>query len=219
MIGEDDLSKKYLSQIRASTKAVEPPEDESITTLWIGNVGENILEQDLFDACYSYGAIKHINILQAKKCGFVEFVDRMAAEQAASVLSSAYVIKGSIINVNWAKSRASSDSSSSSAASNTHIMPAPPGMESMPATSYALPNMSYASVSIHSNEVPTASSSSSNPPAPPPPGGPPPPTHSDGSGDGPSTKKPRTAPPPPSGAPPVLHYPSMDPQRLGAVAK
>jgi hypothetical protein len=69
------------------------------------------------------------------------------AEGAASQLYKALVVKGHAININWAKPRAqayveghSSSSSSSSSSGGVAMLP-PPGMESAPASTYALPGL------------------------------------------------------------------------------
>lgn len=71
------------------------------------------------------------------------------AENAASQLYKALVIKGHPIQINWAKPRAqayvegggSGGSSSSSSSSSGLAMLPPPGMEYAPASTYALPGL------------------------------------------------------------------------------
>lgn len=63
------------------------------------------------------------------------------AEHAASQLYNALLIKGRVISVNWAKPRAQAlveGADSLSGSGEASFMPAPPGMETMPVSAYAL---------------------------------------------------------------------------------
>jgi pre-mRNA-splicing factor RBM22/SLT11 len=203
-MGTDDLSNKYLGHIKSQSKAIDPPDDESITTLWVGNVEGIICEQDLFDAFYCYGRVLGINILRTSKCAFVEYSLRAEAEAAAASLYNTLVIKGHTLSLNWSKPRpatglGASRSSSAAEAGSVCAMPAPPGMESAHLSAYALPGM-CAPVSVP-------------PPLPP---GPPPSSSSEES----SHKRQRTAGGTGGVGPaPAMNYSSMDPQRLGAMSK
>jgi hypothetical protein len=42
-----------------------PPSDGHVTTLWLGNITDEILEQDIGDAVYGYGHILNIHIARA----------------------------------------------------------------------------------------------------------------------------------------------------------
>ena len=172
------------------------------------------MEQDLFDAFYSFGSITGIVMLRPGKCAFIEFSGRESAEAAAKAMYNCLEIKGYALNVNWAKPKAdSSQSQSQSAQSNatSHSMPAPPGMEGAAVGAYALPHMPVASA---------------KPPAPPPlPPGPRPTgstttssntnassttTDTSASVDGPVAKKQRVTD---TTQPQALRYESMNPSR------
>ena len=115
------------------------PEDESITTLWLGNVEQDMTESDLRDVLYAYGQITGIHIVRSSKCAFVEYASREMAEFAATQLYNALMIKGRSVTVNWAKPKAPPSTNNLKAAV---VMPAPPGMENQSVSSYALPGMS-----------------------------------------------------------------------------
>lgn len=61
---------------------LEPPEDESIKTLYIGGVNSRILEEDIRDQFHAYGEIESIRILAEKACAFVTYTTRQGAENA-----------------------------------------------------------------------------------------------------------------------------------------
>ncbi len=58
-----------------------PPEDETITTLFVGNIGPDIKDADIRDKFYSFGEIKSIKKLETSSCAFVTFTERSAAER------------------------------------------------------------------------------------------------------------------------------------------
>lgn len=235
VMGEDDLSKKYLNRIRGAvstmpkasmlcllhnnpllrglcwsnnfilyflifqSKAIDPPEDEFIKTLWIGNVEAIISEQDLFDAFYSFGPITGIVILRPGKCAFVEFSSRESAEQAAKTMYNCLSVKGYSLNVNWAKPKTDAGSTYQSSNTQSYQMPAPPGMEGAAVGAYALPHMPVAAA---------------RPPAPPFPPGLPPSASGDAAAatasceeDGQVSKKQRVE----ENIPQALKYDSMNP--------
>jgi RNA recognition motif-containing protein len=74
--GEDTLTNRYLGKIKNMSSELEMPSDISITTLWVGNVGPDILERDLFDIFYAYGRLRSINLVRASSCAFVEYDSR-----------------------------------------------------------------------------------------------------------------------------------------------
>ena len=125
------------------------PEDESITTLWLGNVEQDITETDLRDVFYAYGQITGVHIVRSSKCAFVEYASREMAEFAAAQLYNALNIKGRNVTVNWAKPRVQNSNTSNSNA--RVVMPAPPGMENKNVSDYALPGVSLPILETPSN--------------------------------------------------------------------
>ena len=127
---------------------LQPPEDPTIATLWLGNVEADISEGDLREVIYPYGHIQKINLVRSAKCAFVEFASREMAENAAKELYRAMIVKDKVINVNWSKPRAQgyveggggSSQSSASHDGPTAMLP-PPGMEKAPTSAYLLPGM------------------------------------------------------------------------------
>jgi pre-mRNA-splicing factor RBM22/SLT11 len=138
--GDDDLTRKYIGKMKNMNLELPTPEDESITTLWLGNVEQDMTESDLRDVLYAYGQITGIHIVRSSKCAFVEYASREMAEFAATQLYNALMIKGRSVTVNWAKPKAPPSSTNNLKAAV--VMPAPPGMENQSVSSYALPGMS-----------------------------------------------------------------------------
>jgi RNA recognition motif-containing protein len=65
-----------------------PPEDQTITTLFVGNVGTDMKDADIRDKFYSFGEIKSIKKLDSASCAFVTFADRAAAERVSRPFSA-----------------------------------------------------------------------------------------------------------------------------------
>jgi RNA recognition motif-containing protein len=138
--GDDDLTRKYLGKMKNMNLELPTPEDESITTLWLGNIEQDMTETDIKDIFYSYGQITGVHIVRTSKCAFVEYDTREMAEYAASQLYNALMIKGRVVTVNWAKPKTQSNSGNNT--NKPVIMPAPPGMENQNISAYALPGVS-----------------------------------------------------------------------------
>lgn len=83
--------------------SLKPPEDESITTLYIGGLDARINEQDLRDTFYSLGEIESIKIVIQRACAFVTYTTREAAEKAAEELHNKLVIKGLRLKLMWGR--------------------------------------------------------------------------------------------------------------------
>lgn len=143
--GDDDLSHKYLGNMKKMHLELTPPEDPSCTTLWFGNVEPDISEGDLREVIYPYGHIQGISMIPKAKCAFVQFASREMAENAARELYRAMMVRGRVISVNWAKPRAQAhvegggETNESSGAGM--VMLPPPGMENKNTTSYYLPGL------------------------------------------------------------------------------
>ena len=57
----DNLTQKYIG--KAEQMALTPPEDKSITTLYVGLMGQQVSEKDLSDQFYAYGEVKGVQIV------------------------------------------------------------------------------------------------------------------------------------------------------------
>ena len=86
----------------AAKKAMAPPEDATITTLYVGGIDERVTEETLRDHFYAFGKLKSVRVMHAKKCAFVTFDDRAGAEAAAAAGHEARVA-GLRCRVMWGK--------------------------------------------------------------------------------------------------------------------
>lgn len=87
----DPVAKQMLNRMNSSSsnKASKliPPEDTSITTLYVGFGGVDdascsaVTEQSVHEALFLYGEIKSVRVIPAKKCAFVTFMLRKSAER------------------------------------------------------------------------------------------------------------------------------------------
>lgn len=217
----DPVSNKLLKRAAESVEqeAAKPPVDRTITTLYIGGIGEQVEEDDLKNHFYQFGEIRLIHMALKQNCAFIQFNKRSDAEHAARKSAGRLILKGKRLVVRWGKSQGSSrkDQADEDAAKKRKFNPVPglPGALPMPSD--------VGAGSSNFFHLPD----SRNTYEPPPPG-----TLPMG---GPSGAPPGMLPPPPrpmymmppgrvQGAPPVMkpphmapiHYPSQDPQRFGS---
>lgn len=222
--GEDDLSHKYLNKMKTMNMELEPPEDPSICTLWVGNMDPELVEADLYEAFFPCGTVASIHLVPQARCAFVEMSTRADAENAARQLYGALMVRGRALSMHWARPRAPVSAQLASvegAGDDGLLMLAPPGLEAAPTSAYSLGGV-----------APPGIDGRPTPPAPPPPQGR---RRDDSRGDGemdPPAKRMTIAPPAPYPYPqtpveqmyshaPVRNtarapaYPSMDPLRMG----
>ncbi|KAL0736595.1 hypothetical protein Bca4012_012805 [Brassica carinata] len=102
--GENDPLAMELLRKAGEMSTLEPPEDESIKTLYIGGLNSGkIHEQDIRDQFYAYGEIQSIRIFAEKACAFVTFTTRQGAEKAIQELSNSLVISGQRLKLTWGR--------------------------------------------------------------------------------------------------------------------
>jgi pre-mRNA-splicing factor RBM22/SLT11 len=108
--GTDELTEAYIGKMQPKTdgsevrsKPLEAPADQSICTLWLGNIDENTKESELREALKPAGIFNEIHIARKAKCAFVEYPDRQKADNAAKILHKSMQINGNNVVVNWAK--------------------------------------------------------------------------------------------------------------------
>ncbi|OMO90527.1 hypothetical protein COLO4_19088 [Corchorus olitorius] len=89
----DPVALKLLNKA-GEMPSLEPPEDESIRTLYVGGLVKKINEQDLRDNFYAHGEIESVKMVLDKACAFVTYTTREGAEKAAEELSNKLVVKG-----------------------------------------------------------------------------------------------------------------------------
>jgi pre-mRNA-splicing factor RBM22/SLT11 len=104
----DPVAEKLLNRAKAMPK-LTPPEDASVTTLYLGNLGREgrliVQEGDIRDHFYQYGEIRQIHMVAPKLCAFIQYTTRQAAELAAEKSFEQLVIKGQKLRVRWGQPR------------------------------------------------------------------------------------------------------------------
>ncbi|XP_064946783.1 zinc finger CCCH domain-containing protein 40-like [Musa acuminata AAA Group] len=101
----DPVALKLLSKA-GEMPSLEPPEDESIKTLYVGGLDARVSEQDLRDNFYAHGEIESIRMVLQRACAFVTYTTREAAEKAAEELVNKLVIKGLRLKLMWGRPQA-----------------------------------------------------------------------------------------------------------------
>ncbi|KAG0048548.1 RNA binding motif protein 22 [Gryganskiella cystojenkinii] len=134
----DPVARKMMSGPKAGGgRQAGPPEDKTVTSLFITGVTDDITEKILRDFFYAFGEIKSIVVVVKSGCAFVNFTTRMAAELAVEKAGAGINLEGVALRVSWAKSRpvgARSEQKKDAEPSQAEIMhglqtgpPPPPG--------------------------------------------------------------------------------------------
>ena len=166
---------------------LEPPEDKTITTLYVGGLDESVTDQDIRNSFYAYGEIRQITMVPKQGCAFVQFTKRASAELAADKTFNKLIIRGLKLTIRWGKSQGKQ--------SGGALPPPPPpptgepGVDPVPGLPGALP---APPVEVTKNYFGLAGPSSAPP------------------------VMPGMLPPMPAQPLGGLHYPSQDPSRMGA---
>lgn len=240
--GRNDPVADKLMKRAASIPTLEPPEDKTITTLYVGNLGEHITEVDIRDNFYHYGEIRSVSLVPRQQCAFVQYTKRAAAELAAEKTFNKLVLGGKKLTIKWAHSQAKSTAYAQNSTprgpgggGNRIFDPVPglPGQLPMPPNPTDYFNLQASEMAvlppgmkIHQlppGLIPNAPSYASmypqqqqgGPSGMPPPGSGGPSTSGGGAGSGGS----QGMIPPAMQQQQQLHYPSQDPARLGALKK
>lgn len=218
----DPVAEKLMA--RASTMPkLEPPEDKTITTLYVGNLGDKLTEDDLRDHFYQFGEIRSVTILSKQQCAFVQFTTRSAAEAAVEASFNKVMLGGRRLNIKWGRAQASKGNSEETNESQLKLEPVPGLPRALPPPPKDFFNLS--------GDGPPEGLGNFPPPflpppplppmmgmGPPPPGMPPPPPFF----FPPGMRFPPMFPPRPPMFPDApnaapVHYPSQDPMRMGSV--
>ncbi|XP_003384752.1 PREDICTED: pre-mRNA-splicing factor RBM22-like [Amphimedon queenslandica] len=199
----DPVAEKLLGQAKELPQ-LSPPEDKSITSLYIGGLSDDISERDLRDHFYQFGEIEDINVIHKQNCAFITFTTRPAAEKAVEQTFSKLIIKGNRLKVLWGRSQ--SGMIGGGGANKRSLTGPVPGLpDELPPPV----NDTFDPLNLKS----TGGNYQLAPP-PPPPGAPPQAPGYYGS----QRSQSGWIPPLPPGPipPPALYYPSQDPHHLGS---
>lgn len=226
--GRNDPVADKIMKRAASMPTLEPPEDKTITTLYISHMPENVAESDLRDNFYQYGEIRSITIAQRARCAFIQFTKRSSAELAAEKTFNKLTLDGHRLTIKWAHSQAKQNTVAKTNRSFEPVPGLPSSELPMPPAPNDYFNLSPADVNVMPpgmklHQIPPSMMSNSAYQAmyqsgnmasyPSPYASIPLPSSAPST----STMGVMGMPPPP--APGALHYPSQDPSRLGAIKK
>ncbi|KAG8700896.1 Pre-mRNA-splicing factor slt11 [Ceratobasidium sp. 394] len=106
----DPVAKKILSTYAAS-QGLQPPEDQSITSLFITSLPATATEASVRTSLLSTipfippAAIKSVVHVEKSRCAFVNFRERKDAEQAAEAWANGVEVDGTKVDVKWGRSR------------------------------------------------------------------------------------------------------------------
>lgn len=101
----DPVADKLLRRVSEMPRPV-PPEDRTITTVYVGMVGEKVSEKDLRDHFYQFGELRSVTVVGKQNCAFVTYTNREAAELAVEKSFQKLVINGQKLSIRWGRSQA-----------------------------------------------------------------------------------------------------------------
>jgi pre-mRNA-splicing factor RBM22/SLT11 len=127
--GENDPLAAKIMRRADDELTLMPPEDKSITTLYLGGLEPGVTEKDVRDKFYVHGEIRSLRMVKKQCCAFITYVKREEAEVAASQLHKNLELKGKRVNVMWGKPQETKQTQASAQlAAGTSAAPAMPGM-------------------------------------------------------------------------------------------
>lgn len=210
----DPVAEKMLARA-ATMKSLTVPDDKSIMHLFIGGVETpHCTEKDLRDFFYQFGEIRAIKMVPTQKAAFVHFSSRVAAERAADAAFAKLAINGRPLRVMWGRAVGAPMQGGDAALVHTAAVPGLPGPIPVPQLAAAAPDATAARSSAPAAALVGIGNAAGFVGAMIPPGMPAPMVY----------QPPGMMGPPRGGGggkgqgqgPPPVHYPSMDPSRMGA---
>ncbi|KAL5992722.1 Polyadenylate-binding protein rbp47c' [Asimina triloba] len=89
----------------ASAQGLQSDSDSTNTTIFVGGLGPNTSDEELRHAFSQYGEIVSVKIPVGKGCGFVQFAQRIHAEEALQKLNGT-VIGSQTVRLSWGRNPA-----------------------------------------------------------------------------------------------------------------
>lgn len=102
--GKNDPVANKILQKMSDRPGLAPPQDKSVSTIYVGRLASGVKEKDLRDYFYQFGEIRKVLMVTAKRCCFITFTTREAAERCVEKLGSQPIILGSKARIMWGKS-------------------------------------------------------------------------------------------------------------------
>jgi len=113
--GENDPLAAKIMRKADDELTLMPPEDKSITTLYLGGMDPSVVEKEVRDKFYVHGEIRSIRMVKKQCCAFVTYVKREEAEAAAAGLHRILELKGKKVHVMWGRPQKSAITEASAA--------------------------------------------------------------------------------------------------------
>ncbi|KAA0197734.1 hypothetical protein HAZT_HAZT003575 [Hyalella azteca] len=135
----DPVADKLLKRAEAMPQ-LDPPEDKSITTLYVGNLGDRIGEKELRDHFYQFGEIRSVIVASKQQFAFVMFTTRSAAELAAERSYNKLILQGRRLNIKWGKAQARQGNTPVEGPEFREALQPVPGLPSLPPPPETLQN-------------------------------------------------------------------------------
>lgn len=121
--GENDPVAAKLLRRADEDMTLRPPDDKSITTMYLGGLVPGSTEKDVRDKFYVFGELRSVKMVPRQSCAFVTFVSREAAEEAASKLYRTLVIRDKKVSLMWGRPQQSKPALEAGSSSGASGMP------------------------------------------------------------------------------------------------
>ncbi|KAJ2703875.1 Pre-mRNA-splicing factor slt11 [Coemansia sp. IMI 203386] len=131
----DPVARRMLARSAESTKKnslARPPDDKSITSLFVMGMDTTITQAMLTEFFAPYGDLKSIVVPSKGNCAFVNYKNRSAAETAAAAALDGCTVNNKALRVVWGRARPKGPQSELHRTNNggspaTTTIPLPPG--------------------------------------------------------------------------------------------
>jgi len=102
----DPVADKLWDRVNKMPDRLKAPTDKTITTLFVKGITPNVSDNDLNSYFYQFGEIGNINIIDKKKCAFIQFSRRQDAERAmVEIHGHDIMVAGETMSVRWGKQK------------------------------------------------------------------------------------------------------------------
>jgi RNA recognition motif-containing protein len=118
-MGGPPMQPYYGAQQQQQQQPMNQFTDPNNTTVFVGGLSGYVTEDELRSFFQGFGEITYVKIPPGKGCGFVQFVQRHAAEMAINQMQG-YPIGNSRVRLSWGRSQ------NNSGPAGTPYRPAPP---------------------------------------------------------------------------------------------
>ncbi|KAI0724010.1 hypothetical protein C8T65DRAFT_734515 [Cerioporus squamosus] len=122
----DPVARKILSA-NATNMGLQPPEDQSITSLFLSSLSLSSTEQSIRTRVLKSlpsvqpSQLKSVVHVEKTRCAFVNWKDRASAETAAQAWANGLEIDGEMVNVRWGRSKGASGAKPAQAAGSSSV--------------------------------------------------------------------------------------------------